>query len=274
MELHLSFCPEKPSEISDVYRSYIQALVYKLLAEHNPEYASLLHNCGYKVNERIYLKNFVFSGIHDMNGHHPRKSRMNHNKNAYELFPDTHYRVIFRSSKLEFIQTFLFGIFQKQIKEKGRFYLGHCKCQIIDVELKELPEIIKKQHTYIPFHSGIVAIKKHAHHARIQDQYLTLTHQKMLEQAVKNNLLIKAKQENIDIQDDQVSLTFKTIHHERERKQATPRIPIEHNGKQFPLFATRAPIILHADPTIHKLALSAGLGEKGSEGCGFINLID
>lgn len=267
MRLKLTLLPLNPRTSVPINYNYpLAAAIYKLLAQASPEYASWLHEKGYRSPADRMLKLFTFSRLNI-----PRAI----SRGATLMAGDERPWLLHIASLMEdeFVQNFVLGLFQQQALEiggpgaVGRFLIEQ-------VEALAPPAFLEEMRGKAL--SPIVVSTMREHQGKLRPYYYR-ANEIELGEAVRQNLL--QKYETIYGQPPaDARLQFEIDHGYLSRKGGAEKVSKlltikEGLPEETQIRGFMSPFSLTGNPELMRLAWECGIGDHNSMGCGMVELM-
>lgn len=240
MRIEIYFNPEKPVSIPIQYNHIVQAVIYSWICDE--KFKNFIHNKGYKFEERAY-KLFTFSKI---NG----AFRMDKENRKIIFYKDM--RITISSVVDEFIEYLLNSV----LIESNPINIGGANVEISRVEVKESPDLSKKVQVYTlsPVTAYSTLENKQTRFYNPYDMEFS--------QYIKKNLLHKYEAYHGN-QPENTDFVMKPIGAVKEARV---------NYKGFHILAYNCEIEMEGSEELLRMAYSAGIGGKNSQGFGCIEV--
>lgn len=267
MRLKLTLLPLNPRTSVPINYNYpLASAIYKLLAQASPEYASWLHEKGYRSPADRALKLFTFSRL-DIPRAIPRGS--------FLMAGDERPWLLQIASPMEeeFVQNFVLGLFQRQTLEiggsgaVGRFLIEQ-------VEALAPPAFTENMRWKAL--SPIVVSTMREHRGKLRPYYYRANDAELGE-AVRQNLL--QKYETIHGQSPaDARLQFEIDHGYLARKGGPEKVSKlltikEGLPEETQIRGFMSPFSLTGNPELMRVAWECGIGDHNSMGCGMVEAV-
>lgn len=256
LRLLLKISYKKEGKIPINYNYPLAASIYNLLRLGSPEFASFLHEIGYKEANKTY-KLFTFALRFE--------NAFIKGYNFILKSPDA--RLYISSPMIDtFIQNFIMGTFEKQTIEINDN--GFNNVFTID-NVESLPEMQFGSSAKFKLLSPLVLSSKRIINNKPSQYYLRPEDTEEINRVMTKNLINKASIiSGTDIKNAVVKLTWDESYLNRH-KRVTKKITIK--KKSLPpieIIGIQAPFTLSGNPELIKVGYECGFGEKNSMGFG------
>ncbi|WP_313345977.1 CRISPR-associated endoribonuclease Cas6 [Sedimentibacter sp.] len=240
MRAEIYFNLEEPASIPIQYNHIVQAVIYSWISDE--KFKDFIHNKGYKFEERAY-KLFTFSKI---NGKF-RIDKQNRKIVFYE-----NMRITISSAVNEFMEYLLSSV----LLESSPINIGGVKVEISRVEVKEPPELSKKVQVY--------TLSPVTTYSTLENKQTKFYNPFDMEfsQYIKNNLLHKYEAYHGE-HPENTDFIIKPIGAVKEARV---------NYKGFHILAYNCELEMEGSEELLRMAYDAGIGGKGSQGFGCIEV--
>ncbi|WP_313165563.1 CRISPR-associated endoribonuclease Cas6 [Sedimentibacter sp.] len=240
MRVEIHFDLKEPAYIPIQYNHIVQAVIMSWIGDE--KFKSFIHNKGYKFEERAY-KLFTFSKI---NGKF-RIDKQNRKIIFYE-----NMRITISSAVNEFMEYLLSSV----LIENNPINIGGAKVEISRVEVKEQPKLSEKVQVYT-----LSPITTYSTLDNKQTRFYN-PFDKEFSQYTKNNLMHKYEA-YYGKQLEDANFNIKPIGAIKESRI---------NYKGFHILAYNCELEMEGSNELLRMAYDAGLGGKGSQGFGCIEV--
>lgn len=267
MRLLLKLSANNPHKISLNYNYALSSAIYSLLNFGSPEFASFLHQIGYKSNNKTY-KLFTFALKFE--------STKIYNNNLVLNSPNA-FLYISSPIIVDFIKNFILGSFEKQCIELSANNITS-RFDITQIESLPAPEFMKKNYFQMlsPMVLSTVEEKdeyKVQHFFRYDEDINEIN--RVLNQNLKNKYQIihntKYLGQNIFLDWDYNYLNNKL----GAGKRLSKKISITKKGERpVEIIAIEIPFTLTGSQELIKVGYECGFGEKNSLGFGLAELFN
>jgi len=269
MRIQLTLTPKERECIFPINYQYpLSAALYKILSSGSPEYATFLHKRGYLSPSGKPLKLFTFSRLWSPNIKRFQSSLIIRNFDPC--------RLMITSPMLEdFVQNFVFGLFERQTLEIGG---PHSVGRFLITNVETLPEPEFGHSVIFKCLSPIVLTTMHIYKNKLTPYYLRPNDER-LNQAIQHNLMNK-HQTIFGHSPADDELTFALDQEYVKRKggydKLSKLITIKEGStsQETKVKAFIAPFKLTGSTALMRVAYECGLGDKNSLGFGMIEKVN
>ena len=261
MRLSLQLFPQNRDVTIPInYQYLLSAAIYKILQQASPDYAAFLHNLGYPAPSGRFMKLFTFSKLW------LPKAKL---ENRFLKAGRGVCRLQIGSPMLdEFVQNFVLGLFESsKIVIVGR----GCRAEFRVEQVEALPVPEFQPNMRFRCLSPIVTSTMRARGGGKLQPYYYRPDDEKLSEALRNNLLEKYEIIHCKKPADH-RLVFRLESHDTPKsklitiKEGTPE---ETRIKAFETHFT-----LQGSPELMLTAWECGLGERGSQGFGMVEVVN
>lgn len=276
MRLSIEMQLPRPVAVPVNHQELLQAVVYRLLAASDGEYARFLHNEGYAMGDseegvagKKRFKLFVFSGLRAA----PRQRRIVGDTLHLGAGP---VRWLFSSPMEPVLQHVVNGLLTE-----GRLHVGDVSLPVTHADALPCPDFSSGKASFTCLTPMVAAV---AAPGRPTPRYLRPCDGDEFSEAARKNVLHKFRAlHGRDAEDDRFHLRFNEAYLSRDpRGGVTPSrdrgTPSRDCGtklihfKQTGIVGAFAPFALTGAPELLQLAFETGIGEKNSAGFGMIEV--
>lgn len=245
-----------PAVIPLNYQYELSAWIYQIISKADQEYASFLHNQGYKSNQKTF-KHFTFSNLHVPPQFHIRGDRMEiHSPKVYLL-------ISFLMDKAS--EEFIKGLFMEQHLGLGDRY-SQADFNVTQVEVSPMP-LFKKTMQYRTLSPMMVAQKSTLNE---HDDYLSPEDTPFEERFIMN-LLDKYQATGQAIPPDWQDFPFQLRALTRPKEKL---ISIKaHTTQESKIKGYMFDFELTAPEALHETGYLAGFGRSNAEGFGCVGVV-
>jgi len=261
MRLKLTLHPLDKPVVPINYQYPLSAAIYNVLRKAAPEYASFLHDQGYKTSENRLMKMFTFSKLHIPGGRlvKPGNRALRGSHGDWTLY-------ISSIMTDEFVQNFILGLF-----ESARFSIATTEIKTA-FEIRQVEAIAPPQFSEtmrFKCLSPITASTKREENGKTKIKYYHPTEAEF-PQALCNNLVQKYETAH---RKPLAEAKLNFFLGEKDRPRSRLIAIKEGSAQQTNIKAWETYFTLSGTPELLRAAWECGLGEHNSQGFGMIDAL-
>ena len=232
------------------YNHLLAGVVYRFLAESDPEYASFLHEEGYRTAEKRF-KLFTFSQLM------AERRRVIGDK--------IHFRSTLTWYVSSPVERFL-SHFADTLLTEGRLSFGARQLPIMDVTIPRVPRF--QSEMYFRCLSPVVMSTTRQRDGELVMHYC-LPDDPALSELIRQNLIRKHDAIHARVpQDDTLTFTFDKAYIDRRKGRVTRLV----DYKGIKIRGTMCPFRVSGNPALIQIGYECGFGDKNSAGFGMVEV--
>lgn len=247
MRLEIELFSKTKKRINLNYNYYLSSAIYKLLAQHDNDFSTMLHDKGYEINRKKF-KLFVFSKLIP-NSYKIENKHMVINKGITKLYVN--------SPIPQFIECLANSLLKQE-----QFRIGEEQFLIRNVYIRDAVDF--QYETEFITLSPIVVTTGEERDGKIKARSVHITENKFIEN-IKNNLMKKYFLVHGNLPNN-MSIDIEFNEKYISKKNRGKLI----NFKGIMVKGYIAPFTMRCSEDIKKIALYCGIGENNSIGMGYI----
>ena len=232
------------------YNHLLTGVIYRFLAESNPEYASFLHNEGYLAAEKRF-KLFTFSQLM------AERRRIAGDK--------IHFRSTLTWYVSSPVEQFL-SHFADTLLTEGQLSLGHRELQIKDVTIPRVPRF-QSEMRFRCLSPIVMTTSRERDGKRVM--HYCMPDDPVLSDLIRQNLMRKHEAiHGRDPYDDTLSFAFDKAYIDRRQGRVTRLV----DYKGIKIKGVMCPFRVSGSPSLIQIGYECGFGDKNSAGFGMAEI--